>query len=96
MNDLDNLNTDLEETRKGLFAIIRKNRHAAIGAGVLASVGAAVAGPAGSAAGGAIGGLVGYALDRLIVPNEDIDSLNDDFTDTADTETWDADSERDA
>ncbi len=96
MNDLDNLNTDLDETRKGLFAIIRENRHAAIGAGVLASIGATVVGPAGSAAGGAIGGLVGYAFDRLIMDNDGLESLDDEFIDTDDSADGDPDSERDA
>ena len=64
MNDMDNLNTDMEQTPKGMLAVMRRHRYSAVAAGVLASLGALIAGPAGSAVGGAVGGLIGYALDR--------------------------------
>ena len=94
MNDMNKLNTDMEEARKGLLSIVHENRYAALGAGVLASVGAALGGPAGSAVGGAVGGLIGFALDSMTNSDGSPDDLDDDdFKGNEDSSSINLDSE---
>ena len=83
MNEVEKQNVDMEEAKQGLLEIIRENRFAALGAGVLAAIGAMVKGGAGSAVGGAVGGLVGHALDRRaggsLEEQDIIDPCDDDY-----------------
>ena len=89
MNEIEKPDMDLEEAKQGLLDIVRENRFAALGAGVLAAIGAMIKGAAGSAAGGAVGGLVGHTLDRRaggsLEEQDSIDPCDDQYPEEEET-----------
>jgi|GEM_PF-6918151 len=79
MKELEKQNLDIEEAKQGLLQIVRENRYATLGAGLLASVGTVLAGHIGAAVGGGVGGLFGNLLDQYdsyIRENPETDSAN--------------------